>query len=72
MLQFSQKGGVFMLEAIRQFKNAHPQTKIFILMLVIYMGAIIWTTIQSYARLQNTGATKCAIPIIINIPQDHT
>jgi hypothetical protein len=32
-------------------KISHRQTQYFIFTLVIYMTAIIWTTIQAYARL---------------------
>lgn len=41
-----------MLEAFKKLKGAGSQTKYFILMALIYIVAMIWTTIQSYARLE--------------------
>lgn len=37
---------------INQFKSASRQTKYFILTLLLYMIAMIWTTVQAYARLE--------------------
>lgn len=54
-----------MLELVRQLKQANRQTKFFILMAVIYLGAIIWTTVQSYARLEYSRTDKEWDPIII-------
>ena len=62
-----------MWRAIKMFKKSHPQTKFFIFNWVIYMIAIIWTTIQAYARLEysRTGSSN---PIIIQVPEnsDHS
>ncbi len=62
-----------MWRAIKMFKESHPQTKFFILTWAIYMIAIIWTTIQAYARLEysRTGTPQ---PIVIQIPEnpDHS
>ena len=41
-----------MLEAIKKLIRADRQIKYFILMALIYMVALIWTTLQSYARLE--------------------
>lgn len=41
-----------MLKALGLFRKAHPQTKFFILTVAIYMLALVWTTIQAYARLE--------------------
>lgn len=53
-----------MLKALNMFRKSHPQTKFFIFMFALYMIAIIWTTIQAYARLEYSRSdfTK---PIII-------
>lgn len=40
-----------MYRPIKKFMNADRQTKFFIIMTVIYMGALLWTTIQSFSRL---------------------
>lgn len=40
-----------MSSLIAQFKSSRRQTKYFILTLLIYMIALVWTTLQSYARL---------------------
>lgn len=62
-----------MWRALKMFKRSHPQTKFFIFMWALYMVAIIWTTIQAYARLEysRTGIDK---PIVIQIPEksDHS
>lgn len=49
-----------MLKLLKNLANAHYQTKILVLMTAIYMVAIFWTTIQSYARLEysRTGQVK--------------
>lgn len=41
-----------MWQSLKQFKNANRQTKYIIFMLAIYLSALVWTTFQSYARLQ--------------------
>jgi hypothetical protein len=40
------------MEVWRKFKESHRQTKYFVLMYVIYLAALIWTTVQAYARLE--------------------
>lgn len=42
----------FMLLWFRQFMSSGRQTKYFILTIAIYMIAIVWSTVQAYARLQ--------------------
>jgi hypothetical protein len=67
----TQNSGVYkeqtMWQTIKMFKKSHRHTKFFILTWAIYMIAIIWTTVQAYARLEysRTGAR----PIVIQIPQ---
>lgn len=46
------------------FINSHRQTKFFIFMLLLYMIALIWTTLQSYARLEYS-RTGESTPIVI-------
>lgn len=60
-----------MWRTLKKFGKAHPQTKFFIFTFAIYMLAIIWTTIQAYARLEysRTGLSK---PIVIQIPKDQS
>lgn len=61
-----------MWQSLKLFKNAHRQTKFFIFTFAIYMIAIIWTTLQAYARLEysRSGNSK---PIVIHIqPSDHS
>lgn len=60
-----------MWQAIKSFNSAHRQTKFFIITVAIYMIALIWTTIQAYARLEysRTGISK---PIVIQAePSDQ-
>lgn len=60
-----------MQKIFEQLKQANRQTLYFILMAVIYIGALLWTTAQSYARLEynrSDGGT----PIIIQPKQDHS
>jgi hypothetical protein len=60
-----------MWRALKMFKNAHPQTKFFVFMWAIYMIAIVWTTVQAYARLAYSRSDLVS-PIVINIPtSDH-
>lgn len=53
-----------MRQILRAFKNSHPQTKLFVLTLILYIVALVWTTLQAYARLEysRTGYTA---PIVI-------
>lgn len=53
-----------MWQALKAFKDSNKQTKFFILMFVIYMAAIIWTTLQAYVRLEYSRSDK-ETPIII-------
>ncbi len=41
-----------MLAWIKQYNAAKPQTKYFILTWIVYSIAIIWTSVQAYARLE--------------------
>jgi len=56
-----------MWRALKLFKNAHRQTKFFILMWAIYLLALAWTTVQAYARLAYS-RSDLQPPIVINIP----
>lgn len=40
-----------MIEQIKKFVTSSWQTKLFIFMLLLYMVALAWTTVQSYVRL---------------------
>jgi hypothetical protein len=53
-----------MLKTIKMFLSSNKQTKYFVFTLVLYMVALIWTTIQAYARLDysRTGTSQ---PILI-------
>lgn len=55
-----------MWQAIKMLTLSHRQTKYFIITVLIYMLALIWTTLQSYARLEYS-RTDTSKPIIINI-----
>jgi hypothetical protein len=60
-----------MWRAIKILKNAHRQTKFFILVWAIYMIALAWTTIQAYARLAYS-RSDLTPPTVIHIPpSDH-
>lgn len=56
-----------MWRIVKRFKNAHRQTKFFIFMGMIYMIAIVWTTIQAYARLAYS-RSDLNPPVVIKIP----
>lgn len=56
-----------MWRAIRSFKNSNRQTKFFIFMWAIYIAALAWTTVQSYARLAYS-RSDLESPTIIHIP----
>lgn len=47
-----------MLDWLKKFIYSNKQTKYFILMAIIYMVAIIWSTIQAYARLEYSRTEK--------------
>ncbi len=48
----------------QKFINSNRQTKWFILTIAIYMIAILWTTVQAYARLEYS-RSYISKPIII-------
>ena len=48
------------------FIKSDRQTKYLILMLLIYMTALIWTTLQSFARLEYSRSDAPPTPIIIS------
>jgi hypothetical protein len=56
-----------MWRALKMFIHSHRQTKFFILMWAIYLIAIVWTTVQAYARLSYSRSDMTP-PIIIRIP----
>lgn len=58
-----------MLYTLKNLLSADTQTKIFILMIAIYMGALVWTTVQSFARLEysRTGDSPTSINTIYQI-----
>lgn len=56
-----------MWQAIKLFKDSGWQTKLFILICAIYMLAMVWTTIQAYARLQYSRSDRLK-PLIIEAP----
>ena len=53
-----------MWKAIKMFKASDRQTKYFIFTLVLYMAAMIWTTVQAYARLEYS-RSDTSKPILI-------
>gem|GEM_PF-3138537 len=53
-----------MWQQLRKFKNSNRQTKFFILMGVIYLSAMLWTTIQAYSRL-SYNRSDAEKPIVI-------
>lgn len=59
-----------MKAAVVKFINANWQTKLFVINLAIYAVALIWTTVQSYARLEYS-RSDFKKPIIIDIPQEE-
>jgi len=60
-----------MLRMLNMFRNAHPHTKAFIFMIALYMVAIGWTTVQSYARLTYS-RSDISHPRVIYIPPQKT
>jgi len=55
-----------MWRTLKMFKHAHLQTKCLIFMLGLYLLALVWTTVQVYARLAYRQSDF--IPIIVNTP----
>ncbi len=58
-----------MWQILKKFKDSHWQTKCFILTIALYLMALIWTTVQAYARL-GYHRTDSAKPILIQT-SDH-
>ena len=54
-----------MWQAIKMFKGANRQTKYFVFTLVLYTVALIWTTLQAYARLEYS-RSDVSKPILID------
>lgn len=54
-----------MWKAVKAFRQSDRQTKFFIFTILLYFIAIIWTTIQSYARLEYSRSDRETTPIII-------
>jgi hypothetical protein len=59
-----------MWQALKKINDANKQTKYFILMFLIYIVALAWSTLQSFARLEYspTGESK---PIVIQQPSQN-
>lgn len=53
-----------MWQAIKMFKDANRQTKYFIFTLLLYALALLWTTVQAYARLEYS-RSDVSKPILI-------
>ena len=53
-----------MRRALQMFKDSNRQTKYFIFTLLLYMLAMIWTTLQAYARLEYS-RSDISKPILI-------
>lgn len=56
-----------MWKTLSKFKNANRQTKVFIFMGALYIIAMVWTTVQAYARL-NYSRSDIVKPIVIQTP----
>jgi hypothetical protein len=52
------------VQAIKTFKGSNRQTKYFIFMWMLYIVALIWTTVQAFARLEYS-RSDVSRPIII-------
>jgi len=55
-----------MWQTVKKFKNSNRQTKFFIFMAVIYLGAMLWTTSQVYSRLSYSRSHAVKPIIILN------
>lgn len=53
-------------KAIKSFLRTDRQTQFFIFMLVLYAAALIWTTVQAYARLEYSRSNALK-PITVRI-----
>lgn len=58
-------------EAVLQFKQKNWQMILFYVNVAIYFGALVWTTVQAYARLEYS-RSDYKKPIIIQVPEDET
>ncbi|MBS4164566.1 Uncharacterized protein PRO82_001896 [Candidatus Protochlamydia amoebophila] len=54
-------------QTIKLLREANRQTKFFIFMFVLYTLALIWTTVQAYARLEYSRSDEQK-PIQVRIP----
>ncbi len=61
-----------MWQALKMFKEARLQTKLFILTFALYMIAILWTTVQAYARLEYSRSDEHNSTVIYIHPSDHS
>jgi hypothetical protein len=61
-----------MWRALKMFKEAHLQTKLFILTFALYMIALIWTTVQAYVRLEYNRSDEPNSTVIYIHPSDHS
>ncbi len=61
-----------MKQVIKMFIESNRQTKFFIFMVALYLLAILWTTIQAYARLEYS-RSDISKPIMIHMqPSDQS
>jgi hypothetical protein len=62
-----------MTETIKMFKQSNRQTKFFIFMCALYTLALIWTTVQAYARLEysRSNEQKSIQVLILNEEPDN-
>lgn len=51
-----------MFSWMKQYNAANPKTKYFILTLVVYIVAILWTTVQAFARLDYSRTSFQVVP----------
>ena len=55
-----------MLYSLKKFKKSNRQTKFFILMAIIYLSAVLWTTVQAFSRLSYSRSDAVKPIIILN------
>ena len=60
-----------MTELIKKFNTANKQTKYIILMAAIYIVALIWSTLQAYARLEYSRSDRQKTIVIQNQNVSH-
>jgi hypothetical protein len=53
-----------MFKWIKQYRSSSAQTKYFILTWIVYAIAIIWTTVQAYARLEYSRTSLHPVPYV--------